>query len=70
MLFNIPLAVWILEGFMSGVPKELDETAYVDGKLRRRQRFKFSSRSPNGWCAERARRKLSFPNDRRKSIWF
>ncbi|MCR9214239.1 MAG: carbohydrate ABC transporter permease [Proteobacteria bacterium] len=30
-LFNIPLAVWILEGFMRGVPKELDETAYVDG---------------------------------------
>ena len=30
-LFNIPLAVWILEGFMSGVPKELDETAYLDG---------------------------------------
>ncbi len=30
-LFNIPLAVWILEGFMSGVPKELDETAYIDG---------------------------------------
>ena len=30
-LFNIPLAVWILEGFMGGVPKELDETAYVDG---------------------------------------
>ena len=30
-LFNIPLAVWILEGFMSGVPRELDETAYVDG---------------------------------------
>lgn len=30
-LFNIPLAVWILEGFMSGVPKELDEMAYVDG---------------------------------------
>ena len=26
-LFNVPLAVWILEGFMSGVPKELDETA-------------------------------------------
>lgn len=24
-------AVWILEGFMSGVPKELDETAYLDG---------------------------------------
>lgn len=30
-LFNVPLAVWILEGFMSGVPKELDETAFVDG---------------------------------------
>jgi glycerol transport system permease protein len=30
-LFNIPLAVWILEGFMSGVPKELDETAFLDG---------------------------------------
>ncbi len=30
-LFNVPLAVWILEGFMSSVPKELDETAYVDG---------------------------------------
>ncbi len=30
-LFNIPLAVWILEGFMGGVPKELDETAFVDG---------------------------------------
>jgi glycerol transport system permease protein len=30
-LFNIPLAVWILEGFMSGVPRQLDETAYVDG---------------------------------------
>jgi len=30
-LFNVPLAVWILEGFMSGVPKELDELAFVDG---------------------------------------
>ena len=30
-IFNIPLAVWILEGFMSGVPRELDETAYLDG---------------------------------------
>ena len=27
LLFNIPLAVWILEGFMSGVPREVDETA-------------------------------------------
>ncbi|HET6470027.1 MAG TPA: carbohydrate ABC transporter permease [Geminicoccaceae bacterium] len=30
-LFNVPLAVWILEGFMSGVPKEIDETAWLDG---------------------------------------
>lgn len=30
-LFNVPLAVWILEGFMSGVPKEYDEMAYIDG---------------------------------------
>ncbi|MFC3392426.1 carbohydrate ABC transporter permease [Aidingimonas halophila] len=30
-LFNIPLAVWILEGFMSSVPKEIDETAFIDG---------------------------------------
>ena len=30
-LFNVPLAVWILEGFMSGVPREVDETAYIDG---------------------------------------
>jgi glycerol transport system permease protein len=30
-LFNVPVAVWILEGAMSAVPKELDETAYIDG---------------------------------------
>ena len=30
-MFNVPLAVWILEGFMRGVPKEIDETAYIDG---------------------------------------
>ncbi|KAB2887683.1 MAG: carbohydrate ABC transporter permease [Desulfobulbaceae bacterium] len=30
-LFNLPLAVWILEGFMSGIPREIDETAFVDG---------------------------------------
>jgi glycerol transport system permease protein len=30
-IFNIPLAVWILEGFMSGVPREIDETAQLDG---------------------------------------
>jgi len=30
-LFNVPLAVWILEGFMSSIPREIDETAYIDG---------------------------------------
>ena len=30
-LFNVPLAVWILEGFMSSVPREVDEMAYIDG---------------------------------------
>ncbi|BES71048.1 carbohydrate ABC transporter permease [Marinobacter nanhaiticus D15-8W] len=30
-LFNVPLAVWILEGFISGVPREYDEMAYIDG---------------------------------------
>jgi len=31
LLFNVPLAVWLLEGFMSGIPREIDETAYIDG---------------------------------------
>ncbi len=31
LVFNVPLAVWILEGFMSAVPREIDETAYIDG---------------------------------------
>ena len=30
-LFNVPLAVWILEGFMSGIPREIDEMAQLDG---------------------------------------
>jgi glycerol transport system permease protein len=30
-LFNVPLAVWILEGFMSGISKEIDEIAFIDG---------------------------------------
>jgi glycerol transport system permease protein len=29
--FNVPIAVWILEGFMSAVPREMDESARVDG---------------------------------------
>jgi glycerol transport system permease protein len=30
-LFTVPIAVWILEGFISAVPKELDEIAWLDG---------------------------------------
>ncbi len=30
-LFTVPLAVWILEGFASAVPKEIDEMAAIDG---------------------------------------
>jgi multiple sugar transport system permease protein len=28
---NIPLAVWILAGFLGGVPRELEEAAWIDG---------------------------------------
>ncbi len=30
-LFTVPIAIWILEGFISSVPRELDEAAKVDG---------------------------------------
>ena len=30
-LFTVPLSVWILEGFMSGVPTEIDDLARLDG---------------------------------------
>jgi glycerol transport system permease protein len=30
-LFNLPLAIWLLHGFMVGIPREIDETAFVDG---------------------------------------
>jgi multiple sugar transport system permease protein len=29
--FNLPLAVWMLRGFMDEVPKEVDEAAMIDG---------------------------------------
>lgn len=29
--FNVPLATWILEGFVSSVPREIDQSAYIDG---------------------------------------
>jgi len=30
-LFNVPLSIWILEGYMRSIPKEIDETAFIDG---------------------------------------
>jgi glycerol transport system permease protein len=30
-LFNVPISIWVLESFISAVPKELDETAFIDG---------------------------------------
>jgi glycerol transport system permease protein len=30
-LFNLPVAIWILESFIRAVPPELDETAFLDG---------------------------------------
>jgi glycerol transport system permease protein len=29
--FNVPVAIWILEGFISAVPREMDESARIDG---------------------------------------
>ena len=29
--FSVPIAIWILEGFISAVPVEVDETARADG---------------------------------------
>lgn len=30
-LFTVPLSVWILEGFMSSIPRQIDELALLDG---------------------------------------
>lgn len=29
--FNVPIAIWILEGFISAVPRAMDESAMMDG---------------------------------------
>ena len=29
--FNVPLAIWILEGFITAIPREIDDIAKVDG---------------------------------------
>lgn len=35
-IFNVPIAIWILESFISTVPREFDETAMIDGYSTRR----------------------------------
>jgi len=35
MAILVPLATWILKGYFDGIPKELDEAAFVDGCSRR-----------------------------------
>ncbi|MFT4742377.1 MAG: glycerol transport system permease protein [Yoonia sp.] len=40
-LFNLPISIWILQGFISTVPKEVDETAFLDGYSRPRFIWKF-----------------------------
>ncbi|MDR6265698.1 carbohydrate ABC transporter permease [Roseobacter sp. N2S] len=35
-LFNLPISIWILQGFISAIPKEMDETAFIDGYSRPR----------------------------------
>lgn len=33
-LINLPFGIWMLKGFLSEVPKEVEEAAYVDGATR------------------------------------
>ncbi|MGR3661087.1 MAG: carbohydrate ABC transporter permease [Paracoccaceae bacterium] len=40
-LFNLPISIWILQGFISAVPKEMDETAFLDGYSRPQFIWKF-----------------------------
>ncbi len=30
-VFNVPIAVWLLTSFMSSIPREIDEAAFIDG---------------------------------------
>lgn len=30
-LFNVPIAIWLLVSFMGGIPKEIDNAAFIDG---------------------------------------
>ncbi len=33
-MFNLPLAVWLMRDFMAGIPREIEESAWVDGASR------------------------------------
>ncbi|RLJ60121.1 carbohydrate ABC transporter membrane protein 2 (CUT1 family) [Litoreibacter meonggei] len=33
-LFNVPIAIWILTSFISAIPREFDESAFLDGHSR------------------------------------
>jgi glycerol transport system permease protein len=33
-LFNLPVTIWILESFIRAIPREFDETAFLDGHSR------------------------------------
>ena len=35
-LFNLPISIWILQGFISAIPREMDEAAFLDGYSRPR----------------------------------
>lgn len=35
-LFNLPVSIWILQGFISAIPREMDEAAFLDGYSRPR----------------------------------
>ena len=40
-LFNLPISIWILQGFIAAIPKEMDETAFLDGYSRHQVIWKF-----------------------------
>ncbi len=42
VVFNIPLAVWLLEGFFKEVPNDIIEAARIDGCSSRQELFKIS----------------------------
>ena len=29
--FNVPISIWVLESFLNAIPREIDETAFIDG---------------------------------------